>query len=55
MDELMGGGDDYLDEGAGHGMLDGGMGNDALVEDSGADAFLVGPDSGGNVVRDFEA
>ncbi len=55
-DELMGGaGDDVLDEGAGHGMLDGGHGDDTMTGGAGADAFLVDPDSGHDVVTDFEA
>lgn len=55
-DELMGGdGADVLDEGAGHGMLEGGRGNDTLTGGMGADAFIVAPDSGRDVVTDFEA
>ncbi|MBX9699454.1 MAG: calcium-binding protein [Acetobacteraceae bacterium] len=55
-DELMGGdGRDVLDEGAGHGMLDGGRGDDTLTGGEGADAFIVAPDSGNDVVTDFEA
>lgn len=55
-DELMGGdGRDVLDEGAGHGMLEGGGGNDTLTGGMGADAFIVAPDSGRDVVTDFEA
>jgi serralysin len=36
-------------------MLNGGMGNDAYVGGAGADAFMVMPDSGHDVVLDFEA
>jgi serralysin len=55
-DELMGGdGDDVLDGGAGHDMLEGGKGNDTITGGPGADAFIVRPDSGHDVVTDFEA
>lgn len=55
-DALMGGdGDDILDAGADHDMLEGGMGNDTLTGGAGADAFIVSPNSGDDVVVDFEA
>lgn len=55
-DMLMGGdGKDLLDGGAGHDMLDSGMGNDTLRGGTGADAFIVSPTSGNDVVLDFEA
>ncbi|MBM6595368.1 calcium-binding protein [Microvirga pudoricolor] len=55
-DELMGGtGNDYLDAGAGHDMIEGEEGNDTMVGGTGADAFIVSPTSGNDVVRDFEA
>jgi Ca2+-binding RTX toxin-like protein len=56
MDELMGmAGNDYLDAGAGHDMIEGGMGNDRIRGGTGADAFIVDPMSGFDVVLDFEA
>lgn len=55
-DELMGGdGDDVIDAGAGHDMIEGGKGNDTITGGPGADAFIVRPDSGHDVVLDFEA
>jgi serralysin len=55
-DNLDGGdGNDHLDAGDGHDMLNGGMGNDTYVGGMGADAFMVMPDSGHDVVHDFEA
>ena len=55
-DELMGGGgDDWLDEGPGHGMIDGGPGADTMRGGAGSDAFMVSPDSGDDVVLDFQA
>ena len=55
-DGLHGGdGNDYLDEGAGHGDLEGGAGDDVLVGGLGADAFMVDPHSGHDVIRDFRA
>lgn len=55
-DELQGGdGDDTLDAGAGHDMLEGGKGNDTMTGGPGADAFIVDPESGHDVVLDFEA
>ncbi len=55
-DALMGGaGNDHLDEGMGHGDLDGGMGNDTLVGGAGPDAFMVGPSSGHDTIKDFTA
>lgn len=55
-DELMGGdGDDVIDAGAGHDMIEGGKGNDTIAGGPGADAFIVRPDSGNDVVLDFEA
>lgn len=38
-----------LDEGAVHGMLEGGGGNDTLTGGTGADAFIVAPDSGRDI------
>jgi serralysin len=53
---LMGGaGNDYLDEGDGHGDLEGGPGNDILVGGLGPDAFGVDLTSGDDVIRDFTA
>ncbi|MEE9485619.1 MULTISPECIES: calcium-binding protein [Methylobacterium] len=50
-DNLMGeDGNDKLYAGAGHDMLDGGKGNDELNGGDGADAFIVGPDTGNDVV-----
>lgn len=55
-DEVMGGdGADTIDAGAGHDMIDGGMGNDTIRGGAGADAFMVMPDSGHDIVLDFEA
>ncbi len=55
-DALMGGpGRDYLDEGPGHSSMEGGPGDDTLVGGAGPDAFVVRPDSGHDVVRDFTA
>ncbi|KQT15222.1 hypothetical protein ASG57_32600 [Bradyrhizobium sp. Leaf396] len=55
-DMLVGGtGNDYLNEGAGHGDLEGGPGNDILVGGPGADAFVVEPESGHDVIKDFRA
>ncbi len=55
-DTLMGGpGNDLLNEGSGHGDLDGGPGNDLLIGGLGADAFMISPDSGHDVILDFRA
>lgn len=55
-DTLLGGdGNDTLIEGAGHSDIEGGRGNDMLTGDSGADAFVISPDSGNDVVTDFQA
>lgn len=55
-DGLMGGaGNDLLDEGEGHGDLNGGAGDDILIGGLGADAFMISPDSGNDVIRDFTA
>lgn len=55
-DGLMGGmGNDILDEGEGHGDLNGGAGDDILIGGLGADAFMISPDSGNDVIRDFTA
>lgn len=55
-DTLMGGdGNDFLDEGPGHGDLEGGAGNDLLAGGPGADAFVISPDSGYDVIKDFRA
>lgn len=54
-DGLDGGeGNDRLDEGAGHGDLEGGRGNDLLTGGLGADAFVISPDSGRDVITDFQ-
>ncbi len=56
VDELMGGaGRDYLDAGVGHDMIEGGMGNDGIRGGTGADAFIVDPMSGDDLIFDFEA
>lgn len=47
-------GRDYLDEGVGHGDLEGGAGDDILVGGPGGDAFVISPDSGDDVIRDFQ-
>ena len=50
-DNLMGEmGNDVVAAGAGHDMLEGGMGDDTLDGGDGADAFIVSPDSGNDVV-----
>ncbi|MFC1458309.1 MULTISPECIES: calcium-binding protein [Microvirga] len=55
-DALRGGdGDDYLNEGVGHGDLEGGRGDDTLVGGPGGDAFVISPDSGHDVIKDFDA
>jgi serralysin len=55
-DTLMGAdGNDHLQEDAGHGMLEGGKGDDVFSGGEGADAFIVAPDSGNDVVLDFQA
>lgn len=55
-DTLMGGpGNDVLNEGGGHGDLDGGPGNDLLIGGPGADAFMISPESGRDVITDFDA
>ncbi len=55
-DELMGSdGNDILNAGAGHDMIEGGKGNDTIRGGMGADAFIVDPSSGNDVVLDFEA
>lgn len=55
-DTLRGGaGNDYLNEGVGHGDLEGGPGNDILTGGPGADAFMISPDSGNDIVTDFSA
>ena len=48
-------GADYLDEGVGHGDLEGGEGNDTLVGGPGGDAFVISPDSGHDIIKDFDA
>ncbi|QRM34638.1 calcium-binding protein [Microvirga sp. VF16] len=48
-------GGDYLDEGIGHGGLEGGTGNDTLVGGPGGDAFMISPDSGHDIIKDFDA
>ncbi|ACK81921.1 calcium-binding protein [Methylobacterium sp. DM1] len=47
-------GRDYLDEGAGHGDIEGGGGDDILKGGSGGDAFVISPDSGNDVILDFQ-
>lgn len=55
-DTLMGeGGNDSLDEGPGHGDLEGGAGDDTLTGGLGADAFVISPTSGNDVITDFKA
>jgi Ca2+-binding RTX toxin-like protein len=55
-DGLRGGdGNDRLDEGDGHGDLEGGRGDDRLTGGRGADAFVVDPNSGHDVIYDFVA
>lgn len=55
-DMLMGGpGNDVLNEGPGHGDLEGGPGNDILIGGLGADAFVISPDSGNDIIKDFRA
>lgn len=48
-------GPDLLDEGDGHGDLEGGPGRDTLIGGRGADAFVVDPESGHDVIFDFVA
>ncbi|GJD91969.1 hypothetical protein BHAOGJBA_5522 [Methylobacterium hispanicum] len=47
-------GRDYLDEGVGHGDLEGGAGDDILIGGPGGDAFVISPDSGDDVIQDFQ-
>ena len=47
-------GRDYLDEGVGHGDLEGGAGDDMLAGGPGGDAFVISPDSGNDVILDFQ-
>ena len=55
-DEVRGGtGADYLHEGDGHGDVDGEQGNDLLIGGRGGDAFILTPDSGRDVILDFQA
>jgi Ca2+-binding RTX toxin-like protein len=55
-DDLMGmAGTDYIDAGAGHDMIEGGEGDDFIIGGTGADAFIVDPMSGDDIVFDFEA
>ncbi|MGF7213369.1 Ca2+-binding RTX toxin-like protein [Skermanella aerolata] len=55
-DTLRGGtGNDHLREGSGHGDLEGGEGDDVLVGGPGGDAFVVSPDSGHDIIKDFAA
>lgn len=54
-DMLMGGdGNDRLDEGLGHSGIEGGAGDDVMTGGLGADAFTVAPDSGNDVITDFQ-
>lgn len=54
-DALMGGdGNDRLDEGGGHSDIEGGPGDDSLTGGLGADAFTISPDSGHDVITDFQ-
>ena len=56
MDEIMGrAGNDEIDAGPGHDMIEGGEGDDLIYGGTGADAFIVDPMSGDDVVFDFEA
>lgn len=50
-----GNGNDRLESGSGHDMIDGGMDDDVLIGGAGADAFMVSPDSGHDIVEDFSA
>lgn len=54
-DTLNGGdGNDRLDEGMGHGDLEGGAGDDTLTGGTGADAYVISPNSGHDVITDFQ-
>ncbi len=54
-DMLEGGdGNDTLSEGDGHSGLEGGAGDDLLTGGRGADAFTISPDSGNDVITDFQ-
>ncbi|WP_265564448.1 calcium-binding protein [Sphingomicrobium arenosum] len=48
-------GDDELFGDAGDDFLDGGSGDDELTGGEGADNFFIGPDSGDDIILDFEA
>ncbi|MCJ8190707.1 hypothetical protein MUY73_05035 [Sphingomicrobium aestuariivivum] len=55
-DQLFGeGGDDQLFGDGGADFLDGGTGDDELTGGEGADTFFIGPDSGDDIILDFEA
>ncbi len=55
VDDLMGmDGADSIDAGGGHDMIDGGMGDDTISGGLGADAFIVDPHSGFDVILDME-
>jgi Ca2+-binding RTX toxin-like protein len=55
VDDIMGmEGADSIDAGAGHDMIEGGMGNDTITGGTGADAFIVDPHSGFDVITDME-
>lgn len=48
-------GSDRLMSGSGHDMIDGGMDDDVMTGGAGADAFMVNPNSGHDIVEDFDA
>jgi serralysin len=55
VDDIMGmEGGDSIDARAGHDMIEGGMGNDTITGGTGADAFIVDPHSGFDVITDME-
>jgi len=48
-------GNDRLVSGSGHDMIDGGTDDDVMTGGAGADAFMVNPNSGHDIVEDFDA
>ncbi|MES9991035.1 MAG: calcium-binding protein [Candidatus Thiodiazotropha sp.] len=46
---------DFIDAGAGDDMLNGGLGNDYLIGGYGSDTYLIGADSGQDVINNFDA
>lgn len=48
-------GEDRLKGGGGRDLLNGGAGNDTLTGGKGADVFVFGPNSGADIVTDFES